>query len=357
LFPLPLCFPNIGCGRVFSDPRAAALHQREHVGKPRVIVRANQTDQRLRPFWPATEQLPWIQNWSPAARRKAKLRSEHGMRYVSALSGRRFMKEKEARAEMQYYERNLRKEPKKRPDPRYEIIGARTHVPPGLAPSRAPVAICKRHWPNKKVPSRCERCKVVKRLLQPVLPCVFFNQFRARVLAEDDGAERVPDGQGGFIPVFDTIVFDTANEGGLRPLLKTSLGPATPIEIVAMALDTNNDYWINYSRYWGKLSLVWCRYQPSSDFMDRWEVLKETESHWARLEDIVGSCFVIECTRSEFKDRLKRKLLPKSSDVFFTRDNFSAAFWEGKQQRRERRQRMRSEAAAAVESKLQRQDS
>ena len=87
--------------------------------------------------------------------------------------------------------------------------------------------------------------------------------------------------------------------------------------------------------------------------MDRWEVLKETESQWARLDDIAGSCFVIECTRAEFRDRLKRKLLPKSGAVYFTRDTFSAAFWEGKQRRRERRAKMRAEAAAAVEAKLQ----
>ena len=261
------------------------------------------------------------------------------------------MKHKEARAEIQYHKRFIQKEIKKVPDPRYSIIGERMHSPPSPLPASASVQICKKHWPLKKTPSRCERCKAVKSMKQPVLPCTFFTKFRARIVLDVPAAEKISDGKGGFLEVYDDIVFDTSNEGGLRPMLKTSLGERTPVEIVAMALDANNNYWINYSRYFDKKSLDWMQYTTKENFLNKWEVLKESETHWAQLDDIAGSCFVIESTRQEFRDRLKRKLLPNMGRVYFTRENFSATYWENKQLRRERRARMRADAEEAARQK------
>ena len=70
-------------------------------------------------------------------------------------------------------------------------------------------------------------------------------------------------------------------------------------------------------------------YKTKHDFMSKYELLKETETKWAKLDAIVGSCFVIDCSRAEFRDRLKRKMLPTTGKVFFHRDSFASSFYEG----------------------------
>ena len=79
---------------------------------------------------------------------------------------------KEARAEIQYFKRFQLKHEYPEPDDRFTIIGATMHVPPGAAPARSQIHICKKHWPNKKVPSKCLRCKATKAMVQPKLPCM-----------------------------------------------------------------------------------------------------------------------------------------------------------------------------------------
>ena len=84
--------------------------------------------------------------------------------------------------------------------------------------------------------------------------------------------------------------------------------------------------------------------------MGKYELLKETESKWAKLDAIIGTCFVIDCSRSEFRDRKKRKMLPKTGKVYFHRDSFSSKFYEGRMLRREKKQLMDAQAQANMEA-------
>ena len=333
----PFVCDHPGCGAAFTDPRNAALHQKDvHAHAPRIVSKAKRADQLLRPFWP--KQVPWLHTWSPSARRKAKATVDHGKRYVSALSGKRFLLHKEARAEIQYFKRFQLKHEYPEPDNRFTVIGATMHVPPGAAPARSQIHICKKHWPNKKVPSKCLRCKATKAMVQPKLPCMFFNKMRVQIPVIDEDGEAST----------DEIVFSTEGEATMLPLVRTELSATTPIEIAALARDCTNQYWISYSRYWEYKSLARAEYKTKSNFMKKHELLKETESQWAKLNDIVGTCFIIECTRSEFKDRKKRKMLPKTGQVYFHRDSFSSKFYESRMLRKEKKERMEVEAAANI---------
>ena len=333
----PFVCDHPGCGAAFTDPRLAAMHQKEqHAGQPRVVAKAKRLDQLLRPYWP--KQVPWLHTWSPHAREKVKQTTDHGKRYVSALSGKRFLLHKQARAELSYFERNVFKNEIPKPDNRYTILEKGAHVPPGSAPARAQIHICKKHWPNKRVPSKCLRCKATKAMIQPRLPCMFFHKFRAKIPIIDDIGEAS----------FDEIVFSTDGDASMLPLIHTDLGEATPVEIVALAKDCRNQYWIAYSRFWDVHSLTDAEYKTKHDFMSKYELLKETETKWAKLDAIVGSCFVIDCSRAEFRDRLKRKMLPTTGKVFFHRDSFASSFYEGRMIRRDRKAAMQIEAAANI---------
>ena len=335
----PFVCDHPGCGAAFADPRIAALHQKEeHTGAPRTVAKAKRLDQLLKPFWP--KKVPWLHSWSSSARKKAQETSDHGKRYVSALTGKRFLQHKEARAELQYFKRFEFKAPYPEPDERYTIIGATMHVPPGAAPARAQIHICKKHWPNKKVPSKCLRCRAVKEMLQPRLPCMFFNKFRAKIAVIDETGEEST----------DDIVFSTDSDASMLPMVLTELGESTPVEIVALARDCTNQYWISFSRFWDVHSLERAEYKTKSDFMGKYELLKETESKWAKLDAIIGTCFVIDCSRSEFRDRKKRKMLPKTGKVYFHRDSFSSKFYEGRMLRREKKQLMDAQAQANMEA-------
>ena len=335
----PFVCDHPGCGAAFTDPRIAAIHQKEiHAGAPRLVAKAKRLDQLLRPFWP--KQVPWIHTWSPNARKKAKETADHGKRYISGLSGKRFLLHKEARGELSYYKRFQHKEEIPKPDDRFQILVKGLHVPPGAAPARAQIQICKRHWPNKRVPSKCLRCKATKAMVQPRLPCMFFHKFRARVPVVDNVGESS----------FDEIIFSTNSDASMLPLIHTELDNATPVEIVALARDCKNQYWICYSRFWNVQSLARAEYKTKDDFVGKYELLKETESKWAKLDAIVGSCFVIDCSRAEFRDRLKRKMLPTTGRVYFHRDSFASSFYEGRMKRRQKKQQMEEAARANIAS-------
>ena len=54
----PFVCDHPGCGKSFTDPRVARLHQqREHKDKPRLVAKNRAADQRLQAFWP--EDVPW----------------------------------------------------------------------------------------------------------------------------------------------------------------------------------------------------------------------------------------------------------------------------------------------------------
>ena len=49
----PFVCDHPGCGKSFTDPRVARLHQEEeHTDKPRLVAKNRAADQRLQAFWP-----------------------------------------------------------------------------------------------------------------------------------------------------------------------------------------------------------------------------------------------------------------------------------------------------------------
>ena len=118
----------------------------------------------------------------------------------------------------------------------------------------------------------------------------------------------------------DEVIFSVNDSAGLKPLLPTALGEYTPVDVVAMVLDAQNEFWLCCSRYFDCAAACKTKGRIHADWVFPYEVLKETETRWHKLDKIVGSCFVIECSRQVFVEKIRRKALPQSVQVFFHRE-------------------------------------
>ena len=213
----------------------------------------------------------------------------------------------ELQAHRSFVKRNKKPQVPIQSHPDIRLVGKMFQVPPRSAPVRAPLYICRRHWPESS--QKCPECERVRKITQPKQPCTFYS----KVVVND------PNGSG------SSTVFD-CNSDSIVPLLKTGLNSdteGTPCNIHAFAFDANGIMWVSCSRYWGYSELKTINYQFRTDFSKANEVVQEISTQWLVLDSVLGKCYIIMCSAEEFKRLKRRKELPNGL-TYFTRDTLNS---------------------------------
>jgi hypothetical protein len=296
----PFVCDHPGCGKSFTDPRVARLHQQEeHENKLRLVAKNHAADQRLQAFWP--EDVPW-KTFSSSKLKEGKEKASIGKKYVSRITGKRFLQKKGLISHLRFQERYRSKLEDIPDDPNIQVAGEAVHVPPGTIPSRSPIERCSKHF--VKLPGKCARCAEIAQILQPSLPCAFYQHVKIKWR-------------------LTMVPFKVQNYGRL-PMVKTELGQCTPICIVAIAKDKLKNTWLAYSRFWKSRNLKRVNYKIRSDFWPKYELMEEKEVRWMRVTEVTGTCFVLAMSRNEFQRQKQNKELPKAKNVYFCKEVFSS---------------------------------
>ena len=296
----PFVCTHPGCGKSFTDPRVARLHQEsEHTNKPRLVSRAPDGDQSLNYFWP--KDVPW-RKFTKAQMRYSKSKGEVGKKYVSRITGKRFLQKKGLISHLRFQERYRSKLEDIEEDPNVKCLGGFIAVPPKKVPSNVSIKTCEKHY--MPMPSRCDKCKMISNLEQPELPCEFYKH----VSVSWDLT---------YVP------FKIHNSGRLM-MVKTILGPKTPISVSAICKDRLKRVWIAYSKFWTFKNLKKVGHKVRTDFWKRYELLEETKVTWMQLTEITGTCFVLAMSRNEYQRQKQNRELPKVKYVFFCKERFAA---------------------------------
>ena len=297
----PFVCDHPGCGKSFTDPRVARLHQKEHSGKIRLQAKSHAADQRLEAHWP--KDIPWKSaNFTQEQLKMGIDKDAIGKRYVSRITGKRFLQKKELIAHLRFQERYRSKLEDIPEDKNIFCLGEEVHVPPRRIPEKTPIETCEKHFIG--TPMRCKRCEEVSRIVQPGLPCTFYQHIRVNY-------------------ELTSVPFKVQNYGRLM-MVKTEIGNETPVSIAAICKDSHKRVWIAYSKFWKSKSLKKLNYHIRSDFWPKYELVEEKEIKWMHLTEITGTCFVLSMSRSEFNRQKREKMLPKAKNVFFCKEIFSA---------------------------------
>lgn len=187
-------------------------------------------------------------------------------------------------------------------DPNVKCLGDFIAVPPKKIPCNVSIKTCERHY--IPMPSRCDKCKFIFELEQPKLPCEFYKHVNVSYNLT-------------FIP------FKIQRSGRLM-MVKTILGPKTPISISAICKDRLKRIWIAYSKFWTYKNLKKVKHKVRTDFWKRYELLEETKVTWMQLTEITGTCFVLAMSRNEYQRQKQNRELPKVKYVFYCKERFAA---------------------------------
>ena len=270
---------------------------------PQIASKARRSDQLLRAFWP--ENVPWL-HFSAEQIAEAKEKRKAGRPWVSKTTdGRRFTQEKELKAHLSFVKRYQAKLQPDQSHPFITFFGDKFQTPPQSAPVRAPLQMCRKHWPRAK--RQCDECIRVSAVTQPRQPCTFYSRMKFI----DEGGESTifEAGSDNFVPLLPTTFHD--HEEG------------TPCNVAAFVHDADGQMWASISPFLGYQQLQGLKYQCRSDFSRAYEVIQDLETHWIRLDKVLGKCYVIMCSREEFIRLKRKKQLPRGL-CYFVRDTLNS---------------------------------